>query len=183
MANNKRSSIIIPAGLILAFIFLLKRSRGAAIVPAGKVVVPNLALQGLNPNLQKFLQLITRAEGTDLQGTPYNELYGFSNFTDFSRHPNKKVTKNGITSTAAGRYQILYKTYQDLGLKDFSPKSQDYGAIKLIADHGALPDVLAGAWPDAIYKVRKVWASLPGANYPGQKSISLTRAIDYINSL
>src|SRR3546814_197678 len=50
--------------------------------------------------------------------------------TDYSKHPNKLVRLNAkLSSTAAGRYQILYrfwKHYQDqLDLPDFSPLSQN----------------------------------------------------------
>ena len=51
-------------------------------------------------------------------------------FADYSDHPRKLVTLNPkLKSTGAGRYQLLsrwWDTYRkQLGLKDFSPKSQD----------------------------------------------------------
>lgn len=89
---------------------------------------------------------------------------------------NKPITKYGITSTAAGAYQFLYKTWiglqHDLKLPDFSPPSQNKAAIELIRRRGALPDVLAGRFTQAIYKCRKEWASFPGAGYgQGERSI------------
>jgi lysozyme len=145
-----------------------------------------LALQDVHPNMRKFLFLITKTEGTDLQGTPYNELYGYGNFTDFSKHPNIKVTKGGYTSTAAGRYQFLKRTWDGvqkrLNLSDFSPINQDRGAIQLIKDRGAYNDVINGDFEKAIQKTNKEWASLPGSPY-GQPTYSLQRAMAFLNSL
>ena len=119
-------------------------------------------------NLKAFLTMIRYAEGT-LSQDGYNKLYGGSNFIDMSKHPNIAITKWGITSTAAGAYQILFGTWQELQSKlklpDFSPESQDRAAIDLIKRRKALEDVLAGRFAQAILKCRKEWASLPGAGY------------------
>lgn len=119
-------------------------------------------------NLKAFLAMIRYAEGT-FSNDGYRKLYGGSLFNDMSRHPNKAVTKWGITSTAAGAYQILFRTWQELQSKlklpDFSPASQDRAAIELIKRRKALEDVIAGRFAQAIVKCRKEWASLPGAGY------------------
>jgi lysozyme len=103
-------------------------------------------------------------------------LYGGQLFNSYAAHPHIAITKGGITSTAAGAYQMLYRTWvsvqQDLGLPDFSPASQDRAAVELIRRRGALEDVVAGRFTEAIYKCRKEWASLPGAGY-GQHERSL----------
>lgn len=126
-------------------------------------------------NIRAFLIMIQHAEGTYGQDG-YRKLYGGGFFQDFSRHPNQKQTKWGITSTAAGAYQILSKTWAglqaELKLPDFSPVSQDKAAIHLIKRRGALEDVYAGRFAQAIAKCRKEWASLPGAGY-GQNEKSL----------
>lgn len=122
-------------------------------------------------NLKAFLITIQYAEGTFGKDS-YRKLYGGSSFNDLSRHPNTRISKWGITSTAAGAYQILSKTWGEiqakLKLPDFSPLSQDRAAIELIRRRKALEDVLAGRFTEAIAKCRKEWASLPGAGY-GQK--------------
>lgn len=119
-------------------------------------------------NLKAFLTMIQYAEGTYGQDG-YRKLYGGSLFNDLSKHPNTPTTKWGITSTAAGAYQILSKTWNELqaklGLPDFSPLSQDKAAIELIRRRKALEDVMAGRWAQAIEKCKKEWASLPGAGY------------------
>ena len=119
--------------------------------------------------------MIQYAEGT--YGTnAYRTLYGGQLFSDYSRHPHIAITKGGITSTAAGAYQILYGTWvtiqQSLGLTDFSPLSQDRAAVALVSRRGALEDILAGRLAAAIEKCRKEWASLPGAGY-GQREHSI----------
>ncbi len=119
-------------------------------------------------NLRAFLIMIQYAEGTyGKEG--YNKLYGGSLFQDLSKHPNTRSTKWGITSTAAGAYQILNKTWNEiqpkLNLPDFSAVSQDKAAIELIRRRKALEDVYAGRFMQAIAKCRKEWASLPGAGY------------------
>jgi muramidase (phage lysozyme) len=119
-------------------------------------------------NLKAFLIMIQFSEGTYGKDA-YRKLYGGEVVSDLSSHPNIKVSKWGITSTAAGAYQILNKTWVELkdklGLTDFSPQSQDRAAIELIKRRGALEDVMAGKFVQAISKCRKEWASLPGAGY------------------
>lgn len=132
-------------------------------------------------NIMAFLTMIRYAEGT-LEQDGYRKLYGGGAFNDFTRHPNTKVTKWGITSTAAGAYQILFGTWQELQQKlklpDFSPKSQDTAAIELIRRRKALEDVLAGRFSQALTKCRKEWASLPGAGYgQNEKSASTLLAM------
>lgn len=119
-------------------------------------------------NLKAFLIMIQYSEGT-FGKDGYRKLYGGGYFNDLSKHPNTKVTKWGITSTAAGAYQILNKTWVEiqakLKLPDFGPLSQDKAAIELIRRRKALEDVMAGRFAQAIEKCRKEWASLPGAGY------------------
>jgi muramidase (phage lysozyme) len=119
-------------------------------------------------NLKAFLIMIQYSEGTYGKDA-YRKLYGGGLTDNLSQHPNTKVSKWGLTSTAAGAYQILNKTWTELqrklGLQDFGPESQDRAAIELIKRRGALEDVMAGRFAQAITKCRKEWASLPGAGY------------------
>ena len=119
-------------------------------------------------NLRAFLLMIQYAEGT-FGHDAYRTLFGGQLFSGFADHPAIAITKAGITSTAAGAYQILYRTWdglrQSIRLDDFSPANQDKAAIELIRRRGALEDVLAGRFTTAVEKCRKEWASLPGAGY------------------
>lgn len=122
-----------------------------------------------NPNVRQFLDLIGNAEGAN-----YDTIVGGGTMSDFTAHPNKVglVTADG-PSTAAGRYQIVNSTYQPyakkLGINDFSPISQDKIALALIADNGALPDVLNGNYQKAVSKLGGTWASLPSSPYSQPK--------------
>lgn len=140
-----------------------------------------IALKNIPDNVRKFLMLITFTEGTDRQKTPYNELFGFSNFTDFSKHPEIIIKTPNYSSSAAGRYQILKNTAKFLKMKDFTPESQDLAAIALIKQAKAYDNVLAGEWEKAIGKTNKVWASLPGSPY-GQPTHKMQDALNFLKT-
>ena len=124
---------------------------------------------GDTSNLTKFLNFLSQAEGAD-----YNTIVGGSKFDSFDAHPGVVGlrTKEG-PSTAAGRYQITKTTYNDvaprLGIKDFSPQSQDAIAIELIRRGGAYDDVVKGNFEAAINKLGGTWASLPSSPYSQPK--------------
>lgn len=129
-------------------------------------------------NVRAFLMVIRTGEGTADAGG-YSRLYGGGTFAGFADHPRKRITAGGWTSTAAGAYQFLSTTWDEtrraMGLPDFSPASQDLGAVGRIAYRGALQDVLAGNFAAAVAKCGREWASLPGSPY-GQPTISMARA-------
>ena len=135
-------------------------------------------LQG-NPKVKDFLDLLAKAEGTYGKGDGgYNIAFGGAADVGYDAHPQKlhNFTQTDGTpnkTTAAGRYQILDKTYQglqkQLGTTDFSPQTQDKMAIELIRQQGALDNVLAGDYEGAINKLGNIWASLPSSNYAQPK--------------
>jgi lysozyme len=166
MGFNKYQWAAVVAGLLAPALLLLAKKKLQAVNSDSTA----------SGNLKAFLLMIQYAEGTQGENA-YRMLYGGQLFTDFSTHPNIAITKGGITSTAAGAYQILYGTWQSiqqaLNLPDFSPLSQNRAAIELIRRRGALEDVLAGRFSIALYKCRKEWASLPGAGYgQGERSFA-----------
>ena len=64
----------------------------------------------------------------------YDVIVGGELFTDYSDHPHRLVTLNPkLKSAGAGRYGFFpvggMPTATQLGLKDFSPKSQDANGI------------------------------------------------------
>lgn len=134
-------------------------------------------------NVQAVLRVIRAGEGTaDEAG--YRRIVGGSLFSSFADHP--RVIKSGTfangktwRSSAAGAYQFLASTWDEtagiMGLPDFSPASQDLGALGRIAARGALADVRAGRLDAALAKLGREWASLPGSPY-GQPTISAARA-------
>jgi len=125
-----------------------------------------------NKNIKAFLDMIAFSEGTKDKGDDgYNIIVGYSTFSDYSKHPNKSIfiSKSIGSSTAAGRYQILFRfwnAYKDkLSLKDFSPLSQDLYAVNQLRETGAYNYIIKGQVSTAISKCSSRWASLPGAGY------------------
>ena len=137
-----------------------------------------------NVRVRAFLYVIRYAEGT-LSPNGYKTLYGGALWTGTDEaHPasmgwrgvplpeamcHAAGLSSGCVSTAAGAYQFIRPTWSrlvaKLGLPDFSPESQDRAALALIDEVGALSDVQAGNFELAVSKVRKIWASMPGAGY------------------
>lgn len=134
------------------------------------------------------MDVIAYAEGTD---GDYNTMYGdmprqrrtFSSFTD---HPRQWLRSPwgtpGVASDAAGRYQFLSKTWDDvkkhISVKDFSPENQDRAAVFLIKrakDIRAYDNVVnsnqQNRFNAALKSLSCVWASLPPACHPGQHAV------------
>lgn len=99
----------------------------------------------------------------------YNVLYGGGLFESYIDHPRKVISVNGITSTAAGKYQILAHIFDyykaSLQLPDFSPTSQDKIALQLIKEVKADILINDGQFQEAIKRCSTRWASLPGSLY------------------
>lgn len=111
---------------------------------------------------------------------PYNaSLVGQRNVqvTDLRNHPNLLVQVSpGLRSTAAGRYQFLSGTWRGLNMPDFSARSQDLAAIKLMQRRGMIEPLLRGDFAAAIHRGAPEWASLPtasGGSYYGQGAKTL----------
>lgn len=133
----------------------------------------------MNNNIRAFLKLIRFGEGTN-DDAGYSRIFGGDQFYSFNDHPRILVKTKRIKSTAAGAYQILSRTWDDIKnsypfLMDFSPTMQDRAAIALIHRRGAVNDILDGKFNDAIAKTNKEWASLPGSPY-GQPTLTFDRA-------
>jgi len=149
--------------------------------------MPRLSLRELgSSNLAAFLDMLAYSEGTStVAGSDdgYNVLVGGTLFDSYAAHPRKLVQLPAykISSTAAGRYQFLARTWDDLAarlrLRDFSPEAQDRAAVELIRGRRALDDIRAGRIASAIDRCRNIWASLPGAGY-GQREHKLERLLD-----
>jgi muramidase (phage lysozyme) len=173
--QDKRITFAAILFLVLIIIYAMRRFN------ANKLAASLSSGGQREANLRAFLWMIRKCEGTANE-MGYRTLFGYKYFDDFSKHPNRKVTAGGYTSTAAGAYQILYKTWVWLktfnDLPDFSPENQDKAAVALIQYRGALEDVYAGRFDSAVKKCAKEWASLPGSPY-GQPTRSLADARDF----
>lgn len=130
-------------------------------------------------NVAAFLDMLAYAEGTPRFGTQngYNVIVGGGTFESYHDHPRERIWLPAykLTSSAAGRYQFLIGTWDDLverfDLPDFTPASQDLGALHLIRQCKALSLIHEGRIREAIHACRRIWASLPGAGY-GQRELA-----------
>lgn len=135
-----------------------------------------------NNNIKAFLALIRYTEGAG-----YKTLFGGGIFGSFDDHPRVAITKKlgnrPITSTAAGAYQFLSRTWDECAnscnLDDFSPLSQDTAALFLIERRRALDAVIEGDWKTAIERCNREWASLPGSPY-GQPTKTLETCLSFL---
>lgn len=141
-------------------------------------------------NLKPFLDMIAWSEGTrTIPGSDdgYNVLVGSTIkrpilFTDYSTHPD--VYNHLFNSTAAGRYQIIFPTWQRLcirlGETDFQPPTQDAMAASLVADDcHALGMVQNGSFALAVNACSGEWASLPGSTSGQHENILTNLAAVY----
>lgn len=135
------------------------------------------AAQAGGPNVLAFLDMLGWSEGTTtIKGSDdgYNVLYGGGLFHSYADHPRRRLTFgiNGksVTSTAAGRYQLLERYWDAYRVSlrlagGFTPENQDRIAMQQIRERRALDDIKAGRIQQAIEKCSNIWASLPGNNY------------------
>lgn len=134
-------------------------------------------------NVAAFLDMLAISEGTDIPSQDtrdrgYDVIVGGQLFNDYRDHPRILVAlpRYRIKSSAAGRYQFLRSTWDDLRarlrLSDFGPVSQDLAAVALLKQCGAYELIRLGRFDDAVVAARRIWASLPGAGY-GQKEHAL----------
>ena len=143
----------------------------------------SLAAGAVNAKTKAMLNTIAWSEGTagSCGNDGYSTGFNFNCFSSCAKHPNKKWTAGGYTSSASGRYQFLSTTWSGLGLSSFSPRNQDLGGSRLISNRGVtLPStraLTATEFSNAMKKLSKEWASLPFSPY-GQptKTLSQTRA-------
>jgi muramidase (phage lysozyme) len=203
--NTGISTILIIGALALVVAWLLIRARRSYLNKKNKematIINTNGSGTGLTPgekNLKAFLNMIRYAEGTN-GPNGYAVTFAYKHIIkNFADHPANtgEWTGHPLTaeqcrgaglnppckSTAAGAYQFIRPTWnrlkKALNLPDFTPQSQDRAAIELIRENGSLDLVQSGKFAEAVTKVRKVWASMPGAGYSQpEKSLAKLREV------
>lgn len=143
---------------------------------------------GLPPAYRALLRTIMGSESNYPGKDPYKVMYGGREVSDFGDHPRTMhpivsgPNKGNVTS-AAGGYQFLGRSWDEsknaLGLKDFSPESQDKAAIwhaentyKRATKGGDLRADIEAAGGDPAKlnaigsKLSGWWTSLPGGIEP-----------------
>ena len=97
-------------------------------------------------------------------------------FSSYADHPHALVQAGSLESSAAGRYQILYRDWPYyrglLQLPDFGPLAQDRYAIRQLLERGALSLIMGGMFDMAIARISNIWASLAGSRW-GQHTNSM----------
>ena len=102
----------------------------------------------INNQRKAFLDMLAWSEGSDngrqkTRNHGYDVIVGGELFTDYSDHPRKLVTlnlnPNQQVIDATSFFPLVDAYRKQLGLKDFSPKSQDAVALQQIKERGALP--------------------------------------------
>lgn len=157
----------------------------------------------LTPERLAILDLIAYTEGTDREigktKKGYDILYSFKTFSDFSDHPRKVIKSGGISSSAAGRYQILTGTWdwiqkrlKKTGFKpfpSFAPEYQDQAALFLIdAKKNSIKAVDDKNLDEFLDVCSWEWASLPDPDtgkgrYPPQSVVNIKKIADVYNQL
>lgn len=157
-------------------------------IPIQGTMLNNISQYSIVQKLFAFLYMIRSCEHvfpTDVtNNAAYNLAYGQQWFDDMSDHPaatgdidlvplpdNVCIAAGlspGCHSSAAGAYQIILSTWQglqrlDASLVDFSAESQDQAATDLLNQCGAVGELVANNFDDALKKASKIWASLPGS--------------------
>lgn len=142
----------------------------------------------ISPVARALLETIAGPESAG----DYNVIYGGSQFSDYGDHPRTPIMitsgpNKGKYSTAAGKYQFLGSTWDDqaskLGLKDFSPASQDAAAWNLAQEEykrntgrSLEADLLANDLSRIPSSLRNQWTSLPGGIEQGITSNAFSNA-------
>lgn len=161
-----------------------------------------------NDPIGAFLYMIRSAEhrASDVRsGADYGTFFGGARFTNFADHPVNTGELKGVplkpewcraagfpsgrcVSTAAGAYQFTRPTWNELRaagrwgprLPDFSPRSQDEAAVRLLGRLGVPSHLARGDLEAAILAAAPRWASLPGST-SGQPQKSMAFAIAKFN--
>lgn len=122
--------------------------------------------EGLDKNYRRLADGIIRKTGT----AKYQEYIGKPSrqvIISLDRHPNISVEwkKGRDLTTAAGRYQFLFGTWEEQrskwGFSDFGERSQDLCAVALMMRRKMIVPLLSGDFHQAVLNGNQEWASFP----------------------
>lgn len=110
--------------------------------------LPPLVMQGGDPYIRALMRTISASEANDSR--PYSILYGGQHVENLSRHPEKCVTivngpNKGNCSTAAGRYQLLNKTWYSVAQR-YHPQPSGFLFWKSYSFQAEYQDRVVYAW-------------------------------------
>jgi muramidase (phage lysozyme) len=126
--------------------------------PVFTVAQPPLVMQGGDPYIRALMRTIAASEANGSR--PYSLLYGGQQVNDLTRHPEICVTivsgpNKGNCSTAAGRYQIINKTWFEIAPRYHPnpPRNKIFGSHYSFEAH--YQDIVVYLW----LKDTKVWGT------------------------
>jgi muramidase (phage lysozyme) len=148
-------ALIGPIAALLGFIclmqWLLYGTLRGGLDPIFSQKQPPLVMKGGDPYIRALMRTISASEANSKR--PYSLLYGGKHVEDLSRHPEVCVTivngpNKGNCSTAAGRYQVINKTWYRIAQKyhpnpsrvvfwssyNFDAQSQDAVVYRWLSD-------------------------------------------------
>lgn len=135
---------------IAAFVIvaLLKPHKETYQNPVFGTNLPPLVMQGGDPYIRALMRTISASEANDSR--PYSILYGGQHVENLSRHPEKCVTivngpNKGNCSTAAGRYQLLNKTWYNVAQR-YHPQPSGFLFWKSYSFQAEYQDRVVYAW-------------------------------------
>lgn len=155
-------------------------NMGSYFYPVGEL--PPLALQGGDPHIRALMRTISASESN--VSRPYSVMYGGEYVEDLSRHPDRCVTivngpNLGNCTTAAGRYQFLTTTWENMARRyhphpsqflfwdsySFEPEYQDAVVYAWLRDSDAwgadISDLLRqGRLDEVLQLLSGTWTSL-----------------------
>lgn len=116
-----------------------------------------LVMKGGDPYIRALMRTISASESNVLQ--PYSVIYGGEQIGDLSHHPQKCVTivtgpNKGNCSTAAGRYQMLNRTWIKKARR-YHPKPSRFLLWTSYSFEPEYQDAVVYAW----LSDRQVWGS------------------------
>lgn len=178
--------LIGPMAALLGFVYLLQwyihGSVRSPVYPVFMVQQPPLVMGGGDPYIRALMRTISASEASG--NRPYSLLYGGQQVKDLSRHPEICVrivsgpNKNNC-STAAGRYQIINKTWFEIAPRyhpqppgamfwssySFAPEYQDIVVYRWLKDSRVwrtdIPQLLRqGKIDDVLRRLSPTWTSL-----------------------
>lgn len=175
----------------------------AFVVPIPEISFEETPSISMDQKLSALLYAIRMSEhfpADVVAGRDYTTFFGGRQFSNLSDHPVATGELSGVplpaewcrragfasgrcVSTAAGAYQITLPTWREFRerggprLPDFSPRSQDIAAARILATLGVPALLDRGDIAGAIQRAGSRWASLPGSTSgQPQKSMSYVMA-------
>lgn len=146
--------LIIGFLIFIAASFLLRSYFGNIPQELTKPIIrsnvksPPLVMKGGDPYIRALMRTISASESNVSQ--PYRVIYGGQTFSDFSHHPDLCVTiswgpNRGNCSTAAGRYQFLSSTWEEMA-KRYHPNYSGFWFWQSYSFEPKYQDAVVHAW-------------------------------------